>query len=71
LILFPQNSKKTLARCTFKNIPTLEYVLSFSTEAVSGRCKKPMTTQPNNNNATVMAKAMNGDGNSESGGGGS
>ena len=33
--------------------------------------KKPMTTQPINNNATVMAKAMNGDGNSECRGGGS
>jgi hypothetical protein len=33
--------------------------------------KKPMTTQPNNNNATVMAKAINGDGNSKSRGGGS
>ncbi len=33
--------------------------------------KKTMTTQPINNNATVMAKAMNGDGDSESRGGGS
>jgi hypothetical protein len=33
--------------------------------------KKPMTAQPNNNNTTVMAKAMNGDGNSKSGDGGS
>ena len=32
---------------------------------------KPMTTHSNNNNATVMAKAMNGDGNSKSGGRGS
>jgi hypothetical protein len=34
-ILFPQNLKKTPARSTFKNIPTLEYVLSSPTEAVS------------------------------------
>jgi hypothetical protein len=33
--------------------------------------KKPMTAQPNNNNATVIAKAMNGDGDSKSGGGSS
>jgi hypothetical protein len=33
--------------------------------------KKPMITQPNNNNATVMARAMNGDGDSKSRGGGS
>jgi hypothetical protein len=61
LILFPQNLKKTPARSTFKNIPTLEYVLSSPTEAVSGIDKKTMTTQHNNNNATVMAKAMDGD----------
>ncbi len=33
--------------------------------------KKPMTAQPNNNNAIVKAKAMNGAGDSKSGGGGS
>jgi hypothetical protein len=66
LILFLPNLKKTPAHSTFKNIPTLEYVLSSPTEVVSGLGKKPMTTQPNNNNATVMAKAMNGDGNSKS-----
>ncbi len=32
--------------------------------------KKTMTTQPNNNNASVMDKAMNGDGDSKSRGGG-
>ncbi len=46
LILFPRNLKKTLACSTFKNIPTLEYVLSSSTEAVSGLGKK------NNDNTT-------------------
>ncbi len=40
LILFPQNLKKTPARSTFENIPTLEYVLSSPTEAVSGLGKK-------------------------------
>jgi hypothetical protein len=40
LILFPQNLKKTPAQSTFKNIPTLEYVLSSPTEAVSGLGKK-------------------------------
>jgi hypothetical protein len=60
LILNPQNLKKTPARSTFKNIPTLEYVLSYPTEAVSGLGKKTMTRQHNNNNATVMAKAMDG-----------
>jgi hypothetical protein len=69
LTLFPQNLKETPARSTFKNIPTLEYILSSPTEAVSGLGKKTMTTQHNNNIATVMAKAMDGD--SESGGGGS
>jgi hypothetical protein len=71
LILFLQNLKKTPARSTFKNIPTLEYVLSSPSEAVSGLGKKPNTAQPNNNKATVMAKAMTGDGNSKSGDGGS
>ncbi len=33
--------------------------------------KKTMTAQPNNNNATVMAKAINGDGDSKIRGGGS
>jgi hypothetical protein len=66
LILFPQNLKQTPAPSTFKNIPMLEYVLSSPTEAVSGLCKKKMTTQPNNNNATVMTKTMNGDGDSKS-----
>jgi hypothetical protein len=33
--------------------------------------KKLMTTQPNNNNTTVMSNAMNGDGDSKSGGRGS
>jgi hypothetical protein len=69
LILFPQHLKKTPAHSTIKNIPTLVYVLSSPTEAVSGLGKKPMTTQPNNNNALVIAKAMNGDGDSESRGG--
>ncbi len=36
MILFPQNLKKTPVHSTFKNIPTLEYVLSSPTEAVSG-----------------------------------
>jgi hypothetical protein len=36
LILFPQNLRKTPAHSTFKNIPTLEDVLSSPTEAVSG-----------------------------------
>jgi hypothetical protein len=41
LILFPQNLKKLPAGgSTFKNIPTLEYVLSSPTEAVSGLGKK-------------------------------
>jgi hypothetical protein len=40
LILFLQNLKKTPAHSTFKNIPTLEYVLSSPTEAVSGLGKK-------------------------------
>jgi hypothetical protein len=31
---------KTPARSTFKNIPTLEYLLSSPTEAVSGLGKK-------------------------------
>ncbi len=39
LILFPQNFKKTPARSTLKNIPTLEYV-SPPTEAVSGLGRK-------------------------------
>jgi hypothetical protein len=39
LILFPQNLKKTPARSTFKKIPTLEYVLSSPTEAVSDLVK--------------------------------
>jgi hypothetical protein len=38
----------------------LLHLNSSPTEAVSGLGKKTMTTQPNNN-ATVMAKAMNGD----------
>jgi hypothetical protein len=36
LILFLQILKKLPAHSTFKNIPTLEYVLSSPTEAVSG-----------------------------------
>jgi hypothetical protein len=40
LILFPQNLKKTPARNTFKNIPTMEYVLSSPTEAVFGLGKR-------------------------------
>jgi hypothetical protein len=48
LILFLQNLKKTPARSTFKNIPTLEYVLSSPTEAVSGFGKK------NNDNTTYQ-----------------
>jgi hypothetical protein len=45
-ILFPQNLKKTHACSTFKNIPTLEYVLSSPKEAISGLGKK------NNDNTT-------------------
>jgi hypothetical protein len=40
MILFPQKIKKKPARSTFKNIPTLEYVLRSPTEAVSGLGKK-------------------------------
>jgi hypothetical protein len=40
MILFWKNLKKTPAHRTFKNIPTLEYVLSSPTEAVSGLGKK-------------------------------
>jgi hypothetical protein len=40
LILFLRNLMKTPARSTLKNIPTLEYVLISTTEAVSGLGKK-------------------------------
>jgi hypothetical protein len=40
LILFPQNLKKTPSHSTFKNIFTLEYVLSSPTEAVPGLGQK-------------------------------
>jgi hypothetical protein len=40
VILFLQNLKTTPAHSTLKNIPTLKYVLSSPTEAVSGLGKK-------------------------------
>ncbi len=61
LILFLQNLKKHLCIVLSKISLHWNIYLVLQQKLFLDLVKKTMTTQPNNNNATVMAKTINGD----------